>query len=98
MKSNTGQREGLAKVADNIATACMVGLIGGIVENKIGWGGAVTPCRFCSLCHYLSHRFFEKNRRIAMAIESLVMLSIVTLAMLGLAIYADKHRDKRHDK
>lgn len=33
-----------------------------------------------------------------MAIESLVMLSIVTLAMLGLAIYADKHRDKRHDK
>lgn len=43
MKFNTGQREGLAKVADNIATACMVGLIiGGIVENKIGWGSAVT--------------------------------------------------------
>lgn len=29
-----------------------------------------------------------------MAIESLVMLSVVALGMLGLALYASRHRDE----
>lgn len=38
MNLNKDQREGVAKVADNLATACMVAaLVGGLVDNKIGW-------------------------------------------------------------
>lgn len=37
VKINDNQREGLAKVADNLATAAIVAVIaGGIVEKKIG--------------------------------------------------------------
>lgn len=37
MEINENQREGLAKVADNLATASMVAAIaGGIVDHKIG--------------------------------------------------------------
>lgn len=39
MKINDNQRDGLAKVADNLATASMVAAIaGGIVDHKIGLG------------------------------------------------------------
>lgn len=38
MRFNNGQREGVAKVLDNLATACMVAVvIGGLVDHKIGW-------------------------------------------------------------
>lgn len=38
MNLNKDQREGIAKVADNLATACMVAVIvGGVVDHKIGW-------------------------------------------------------------
>lgn len=38
MQLNENQREGLAKVADNLATAAMVALIaGGIVKHDIGY-------------------------------------------------------------
>lgn len=38
VKINDNQREGLAKVADNLATAAMVAIFaGGVVDNKIGW-------------------------------------------------------------
>ncbi|MDD5388962.1 MAG: hypothetical protein PHD37_06435 [Gallionellaceae bacterium] len=38
MKFNKDQREGLAKVADNLATACMItAIVGGLVDQKIGW-------------------------------------------------------------
>lgn len=37
-KINDEQRDGLAKVADNLATAAMVGIFaGGVVESKTGW-------------------------------------------------------------
>lgn len=37
MQINENQREGLAKVADNLATASMVAIIaGGVVDHKIG--------------------------------------------------------------
>jgi len=37
MDLNKDQREGLAKVADNLATASMVAVIvGGVVDHKIG--------------------------------------------------------------
>ncbi len=45
MKFNKGQREGIAKVVDNLATAAMVtAIVGGLVDHKIGWevvGGLV---------------------------------------------------------
>lgn len=42
MKFNKNQREGIAKVTDNLATACMVAaIVGGLVDAKIGWGTAV---------------------------------------------------------
>ena len=32
------QREGIAKIADDLATACMVAaIVGGFVDHKIGW-------------------------------------------------------------
>lgn len=35
---NSAQREGLAKVADNLATAISIAVIvNGILDNKIGW-------------------------------------------------------------
>ena len=38
MRFNKDQREGIAKVADNLATACMVAaIVGGFVDHKIGW-------------------------------------------------------------
>ena len=38
MSYNKEQREGLAKIADNLSTACIVaGLVGGVVDHKIGW-------------------------------------------------------------
>ena len=38
MRLSKDQREGVAKVADNMATACMVAaIVGGFVDNKIGW-------------------------------------------------------------
>lgn len=38
MNLNKDQKEGIAKVADNLATACMVAaIVGGLVDNKIGW-------------------------------------------------------------
>ena len=37
MEINDNQRDGLAKVADNLATASMVAaIVGGIVDHKIG--------------------------------------------------------------
>lgn len=40
---NKDQREGVAKVADNLATACMVAaIVGGFVDNKIGWPAILT--------------------------------------------------------
>lgn len=44
MRFNKNQREGVAKVLDNLATACMVAVvISGFVDDKIGWqtGGAL---------------------------------------------------------
>lgn len=38
MRLNENQREGVAKVADNLATANMVAaVVGGLVDRKIGW-------------------------------------------------------------
>ena len=38
MQFSKDQREGVAKVADNLATGCMVAaIVGGFVDNKIGW-------------------------------------------------------------
>lgn len=38
MQFNEQQKEGLAKVADNLATASMVSaIVGGLVDHKIGW-------------------------------------------------------------
>jgi hypothetical protein len=38
MKFNKDQREGLAKVSDNLATACMVAaVVSGLIDKKIGW-------------------------------------------------------------
>lgn len=35
---NEHQKEGLAKVADNLATASMISaIVGGLVDHKIGW-------------------------------------------------------------
>ena len=43
MKFNKDQREGVAKVADNLATACMVAtIVGGLIDKKIGWGISIT--------------------------------------------------------
>ena len=37
MKFNAEQKEGLAKIADNLATACIVAMIvGGLVDHKLG--------------------------------------------------------------
>lgn len=37
MKVNKEQREGVAKVSDNLATACMVAaIVGGFIDDKIG--------------------------------------------------------------
>jgi uncharacterized membrane-anchored protein len=42
-KFNKDQREGLAKVADNVATASMVAaLIGGFVDRKTGLAAVLT--------------------------------------------------------
>jgi hypothetical protein len=39
MKLNKAQREGIAKVLDNIATACSASaIIGGWVDHKTSWG------------------------------------------------------------
>lgn len=41
MKFNKEQRDGVAKVADNLATASMVAaIVGGVVDHKIGWAAA----------------------------------------------------------
>lgn len=38
MRFNKEQREGVARVLDNLATACMVAVVvGGLVDHKIGW-------------------------------------------------------------
>lgn len=42
MQFNKEQREGLAKVADNLATACMIAaIVGGLIGKKIGWDVAI---------------------------------------------------------
>lgn len=42
MELNKDQREGVAKVTDNLATACMIAaIVGGLVDAKIGWGTAL---------------------------------------------------------
>ncbi len=42
MGINKDQREGIAKVTDNLATACMVAaIVGGVVDNKIGLATAL---------------------------------------------------------
>jgi hypothetical protein len=42
MKFNKDQREGIAKVVDNLATASMVAaIVGGLVDAKIGWPTAL---------------------------------------------------------
>lgn len=42
MNLNKDQREGIAKVADNLATACIVAaIVGGLVDNKIGWAAVL---------------------------------------------------------
>ena len=42
MKFNKEQREGIAKVTDNLATASMVAaIVGGLVDEKIGWPTAI---------------------------------------------------------
>lgn len=39
MNLNRDQREGIAKVSGNLATASMVAaIVGGAVDHKIGWG------------------------------------------------------------
>ncbi len=39
MRFNKEQREGIAKISDNLATACVVAsIVGGLVDQKIGWG------------------------------------------------------------
>lgn len=36
MNFNDNQREGVAKVTDNLATACLIaGIIGGLVDHKV---------------------------------------------------------------
>ena len=38
MRFNKDQREGVAKIADNLATAAMVAAgVAGFIDNKIGW-------------------------------------------------------------
>lgn len=38
MRFNKDQREGIAKIADNLATAAMVAaVVAGFIDNKIGW-------------------------------------------------------------
>lgn len=38
MRLNKDQREGIAKVTDNLATAFMIAaIVGGLVDKKIGW-------------------------------------------------------------
>lgn len=38
MQFNKDQREGIAKVMDNLATAAMVtSVVAGVVDHKIGW-------------------------------------------------------------
>lgn len=38
MRFNKDQREGIAKIADNLATASMVAaVVSGFIDNKIGW-------------------------------------------------------------
>jgi hypothetical protein len=42
MRINKAQREGLAKISDNLATACIVAvLVGGVVDHKLGVPGGV---------------------------------------------------------
>ncbi|MEW6163614.1 MAG: hypothetical protein AB1642_00985 [Pseudomonadota bacterium] len=42
MEFNEEQREGIAKVSDNLATASMVtAIVGGLVDHKIGYGVAL---------------------------------------------------------
>lgn len=42
MKFNKDQREGIAKIADNLATASMVAaIVGGLIDKKIGWDVAI---------------------------------------------------------
>lgn len=39
MRLNKDQREGVAKVLDNLATACLVAaVVGGLVDHKVGAG------------------------------------------------------------
>lgn len=41
MEFNKNQREGLAKVADNLATAILVAdIVGGMIDQKIGFGAS----------------------------------------------------------
>lgn len=48
MQFNKDQREGVAKVADNLATACMVAaIVGGFVDNKIGWATVSVLAGLC---------------------------------------------------
>lgn len=38
MQFNKEQREGIAKISDNLATASMItAIVGGLVDHKIGW-------------------------------------------------------------
>jgi ABC-type sugar transport system permease subunit len=42
LEFNEEQREGIAKVSDNLATASMVtAIVGGLVDHKIGYGVAL---------------------------------------------------------
>jgi hypothetical protein len=53
---NKNQREGLAKVADNVATASVVSaLIGGWVDEKIGMGGVLVLVFLTGLFLYCSY-------------------------------------------
>ena len=55
-----------------------------------------TSCYSCVSCHRQQSRV--KWLRIEMSIESLIALAVVAFVMLGIALYADKHRTEEKPK
>ena len=56
MNFNKEQREGLAKVSDNLATASIVSaMVGGFIDHKVGWQVVTTLVILCFVLLFVAY-------------------------------------------
>lgn len=89
MRFNKAQREGLAKMADNIATACTAGAIAaGLIDRKID---ALTFVLLGILGSCWCGLDWSCDKEVTgVQVEALIMLIVITVFLGGLAYFGTR--------